>query len=398
MTDRPLRILLAMPAYWPAHAFGGPVTAARELTRRLVERGHTVEVVTTTLTDVGRRAGRRTRVATVDGARVTYLATPLRYRWMGLPPSLPLWLRRAERPDVVHVAGYRDPVSTGVATWARRAGIPYVFEPLGMLRPRLRKVLLKRFVDASLARGVLERAALVLVVSEGEADDVAARGVPRERIVVRGLGFPDPASIPPPDGTLRASIGVGADEPLALSVGRIASGKGIEHLVAAARELPGLHVALVGPDDRHGAMTVLDDARRDPLLSGRIHALPPTDGPPLGLYGEADVFVLGSDGDSFGLVAAEAAAAGTPVVVTDRCGIATFFDEGEALVVPARRDAIVDAIRRVLGEASLARELAAGGLAAARRNTWERATDVQEEAYRTTASRTAATKLSLDGS
>jgi hypothetical protein len=50
--SRRLRILLASPAYWPAHAFGGPVVVARELVSRLVARGHAVEVLTTTLRDV----------------------------------------------------------------------------------------------------------------------------------------------------------------------------------------------------------------------------------------------------------------------------------------------------------------------------------------------------------
>ena len=117
----PLRILLASPAYWPAHGFGGPVVVARELVSRLVALGHEVEVVTTTLTDVGERPRRRTSVDDVDGARVTYLATPLRYRWMGITPTLPLHLRRLERPDVAHVMGFRDPVTTGVATWCRLA-------------------------------------------------------------------------------------------------------------------------------------------------------------------------------------------------------------------------------------------------------------------------------------
>ena len=54
--------------------------------------------MTTTLTDVGGRPRRRTRVVDVDGARVTYLATPLRYRWMGVTPTLPLHLRRLREP------------------------------------------------------------------------------------------------------------------------------------------------------------------------------------------------------------------------------------------------------------------------------------------------------------
>jgi glycosyltransferase involved in cell wall biosynthesis len=123
-----------------------------------------------------------------------------------------------------------------------------------------------------------------------------------------------------------------------------------------------------------------------------------TEKPPLDLYPEADVFVLASAGESFGIVAAEAAAAGTPVIVSDRCGIAGFFEEGEALVVAYDRDSIVEAVRNVLADEELRTRLARGGVAAARRTSWDRVADVQEEIYREVASRTAATKSSIDGS
>ena len=55
------------------------------------------------------------------GVRIHELATPLRYRWMGVTPSLPLVLRSLPRPDVVHVFGYRDFVTTVTAAWAGRA-------------------------------------------------------------------------------------------------------------------------------------------------------------------------------------------------------------------------------------------------------------------------------------
>ena len=119
--------------------------------------------------------------------------------------------------------------------------------------------------------------------------------------------------------------------------------------------------------------------------------------PPRGLYPQADVFVLASEGESFGIVAAEAAAAGTPVIVSDRCGIAAFFDEGEALIVPYERRAVVDAIKRVLTDDGLRQQLARGGPAAARRMSWDHVTDVQEEIYRSVASRTASTKFPTDG-
>ena len=360
---------------------------ARELTSRLAARGHEVEVLTTSLESVDGPAA-RSRVEEHDGVRVHYLPTPLRYRWMGITPTLPVELARAGRPDVVHVFGFRDPVTTVAAGWARVRGIPYVFEPLGMFRARLRKVALKRALDGTLYRGVASGAAAVVTASTIERDDVAASGVvPAERIHVRGNGFPEPFDVPAAD---RAALGIPEGAPVILYVGRIAAGKGIEHLVAALQELPDAQLVLVGPDDRHGVAAG--------LAGDRVHVVGPTDGPPLGLYRLADVFVLPSAGESFGMVAAEAAAAGTPVVVTDRCGIAGFFEQGEALVVPDERPAILDAVRSVLADPALRGRLSAGGIAAARRSSWDAVTDRQEELYRlAVASRTAASRLSADG-
>jgi glycosyltransferase involved in cell wall biosynthesis len=381
-----VRILFASPVWWPSRAFGGPVTAARELVRRLVARGHTVDVVTSTIVGLAERPARRSGVEIVDGATVHYLATPLRYRWMGITPTLPLALARLGRPDVAHVFGFRDPITTGTAAWCRLRRIPYVFEPLGMFTPRVRKLRLKRVLDPTLYAGIASGAAAVVTASEREREDVVAAGIPAAHVRVRGNGFP---AAPPAadDGDARARIGVPADAPLVLYVGRIAAGKGLEHLAAAADRLHDAHVVVVGPDDRHGTAQVLE-------RSPRIHVLAPTDDPPFDLYRAADVFVLPSEGESFGLVAAEAAAVGTPVVVTDRCGVAGFFEPGEALVVAPERDAIVDAVRRVLSDPALATQLARGGTEAAQRMSWDRVTDVQEEIYREAAARTVATNAS----
>ncbi|MBA2331734.1 MAG: glycosyltransferase, partial [Actinobacteria bacterium] len=129
-----MRVLFATPAYWPAVAFGGPIWVGRELTEGLAARGHQVDVVTTSLRAIGEPPAERLRTRTrmQAGVQVHELATPLRYRWMGVTPSLPLVLRSLPRPDVVHVFGYRDVVTTVAAGWARARSIPYVFEPLDM--------------------------------------------------------------------------------------------------------------------------------------------------------------------------------------------------------------------------------------------------------------------------
>jgi glycosyltransferase involved in cell wall biosynthesis len=355
------------------------VVVARELVGRLVQEGHEVEVVTTTLRDVGERPSRRTRVERLDGATVTYLATPLRYRWMGITPTLPAHLAGRARPDVAHLMGFRDPVTTAVAAWCRLRSVPYVFEPVGMFRPRLRKVVLKRAFDATVARGVASGARLVVVSSDRERDDVVASGVDPARIRLRGNAFPEP---PPATGTdpLAGIVPPGAS--VVLYVGRIAAEKGVEHLLEAARRRRDLHVVLVGPDDRHGTMDAVLAALADPVTAGRVHHLPPTPGPPYDLYRRADVFTLVSGGENFGLVAAEAAAVGTPVIVSDRTGVASAFREDEALIVPYDVEATVATIDRVLDEPQLRAALAAGALRAASRTTWDEVAAQQVAIYR----------------
>ena len=96
----------------------------------------------------------------------------------------------------------------------------------------------------------------------------------------------------------------------------------------------------------------------------------------------ADVFVLASGGENFGLVAAEAASVGTPVVVSDRAGVAASFGDGEAVVIPYDRDATIDAVARVLGDEELRARLAAGALNAARRAGWDDVVELQLALYR----------------
>ena len=377
---RPLRILFAAPSYWPATAFGGPTSASRELNEGMVLRGHDVDVVTTTLIDLEGERSFRDRSFDVNGVHVHALATPLRYRWMGITPTLPVLLMREKRPDVVHLFGFRDVVTTSVAAWSRLRGIPYVFEPLGMFEPRMRKVRLKRVFDAMVAAPIASSAAAIVVSSEREGGSVRAAGAPADLIRVRGNGFPAIASPPARPGPLRRSLGL-LDEQIVLSVGRIASGKGIELLLEIMADLPTAHLVLAGPDDGHGVGRAIDHGARSAATAGRIHRLGPVN-QPLELYPDADVFVLASEGESFGMVAAEAAAAGTPVVVTDRCGVSEVLGPHGALVVSHDRGSLLDAVRSVLLDPDVAAGLSTWGRKIAAANAWPVIVERQEQIYR----------------
>src|ERR1700693_3716714 len=77
-------------------------------------------------------------------------------------------------------------------------------------------------------------------------------------------------------------------------------------------------------------------------------------------YRDADVFVLPSQNENFGNTAAEAVACGTPVLVTDRCGIAPLIDQRAGLVVPHNRAALEAGLRRFLDDPTLSARLRAG--------------------------------------
>jgi glycosyltransferase involved in cell wall biosynthesis len=378
-----LRVLFATPAYWPLDGFGGPVSQTRELASGLARRGHAVEVVTTSLAGLGRRPRPTTTTASVDGVTVHYLGTPIRYRWMGVTPTIRRRLAELDRPDVVHVFGYRDFVGTFSARWARQQRIPYVFEGLGMVRPLLRKVALKRAADRTVYRAVVRDAALLVAASSREQKDYLDGGVERSRIEIRPIGFPMPRPPASRPGSLRRRIGVDETVPVVLSVGRVARGKGIDLLVRALPELETVQLAVVGPDDR-GTAGELTRLASELGVGDRVHLVGPWPDPGslLDLYQDADVFALASEYESFGIAAAEAAAAGTASVVTNRCGIAELLADDAAVVVPLDQRAICEALRGLLADGGLRRWLGERARAVAVEWAWPRVVELQEALYR----------------
>jgi glycosyltransferase involved in cell wall biosynthesis len=184
------------------------------------------------------------------------------------------------------------------------------------------------------------------------------------------------------NGDLRSRIGVGGDTDVLLYVGRINGSKGLDVLLRALAPLSDAHLAIVGPDDHDGALELVLRLRDELGMRERVHVVGAVAGDEaLRLYAQADAFVLPSRNENFGNVAAEAAAAGTPVVVTDRCGVAEFLRDRAALVVPLDADELRAAVDLVLHDAELRRRLAAGGRAVARELSWPNVARLQEGIY-----------------
>lgn len=373
-------MLFAAPAYWPATAFGGPIPVMRELACGLAGAGCTVDIVTTSLTTARGPRSLRTRFDVHDGSTIAYAATPFNYRWMGITPSLPLVLERRPRPDVVHVFGFRDPVGTTVAAWCRARRVPYVFEALGMFRPKLRKVGIKRVLDVSAFRHVPAGAALLLACSRIERAEYVAGGFPESRIAVRPNGFPRLPPVSP--GALRSRLGISTSVPLVLSVGRVASGKGLDLLVRAVASSSGSHLALVGPDDGHGTSAQLHRLSAELDVTNRVHFLGSlAHGDVLQTYVDADVVALASAHENFGMVAAEAAAVGKAILVTDRCGVAELLGHDGALIIPFDGKAVREGLEGLLGDPALRARLGQRASEVAQAWSWPRVVELQQGLY-----------------
>ena len=97
------------------------------------------------------------------------------------------------------------------------------------------------------------------------------------------------------------------------------------------------------------------------------------------MYADADVFVLPSGYENFGMVAAEAAAAGAAIVLTDRCGVAECFAGRGAIVVPYGEAQLREALERLLADPALRRKLGDEAREVAEEWSWPRVVELQEE-------------------
>ncbi len=216
-----------------------------------------------------------------------------------------------------------------------------------------------------LEAGVARTADRILVASCCEREVLAAHyGVgDRCSIVVPGV---DVDAFTPGDGRR-------SDPPFFLVAGRLERLKGLDTALAALAGLrhPSVRLVVVGDDARQkGERERLRRIADELGIADRIDFVGSVGRGALALlFRQATACLLPSYSETFGLVALEALACGTPLVTTRAAGVATLVEDGvSALLV--ERDGFGAAMQRLLEEPALVRRLGAGGRAIALRHTW----------------------------
>jgi glycosyltransferase involved in cell wall biosynthesis len=239
-----------------------------------------------------------------------------------------------------------------------------------------------------LTRAIRDAARLadrVIAVSEAtKLDIVELLDVPADRISVTPLGVDARFRRPTFDALAAFRKRAGIAGPYVLAVGTLEPRKNLIRLLRAfatlAGELPH-QLVVVGPQGwRHAelrevvGMLDLGDRLR---LTGFV----PDDDLPF-WYAAADLFVLASLYEGFGLPLLEAMACATPVVTANVSSMPEVAGEAAVYIDPLSVDSIAEGIRRALTSRDVQRRLAQAGVARARDFTWTRTAELTAAVYR----------------
>jgi glycosyltransferase involved in cell wall biosynthesis len=351
-----LRVLMVTQSYYPFLERGGSAATVQALAQGLAQRGHSVTVLTS---DLGISAQPMPAVAKTtegwrydqDGVETIYLSSRGSYRALTWNPGIfAFCANRLSSFDIVHIYGTYDLLGPAVARACRRAGVPYVFEPMGMFRPIVRNVVLKSVYRQLFGESVARGPAQLVATSLQEQRELIEEGIAAEKITIRrnGIDLPTLSTT----GAFRLQWKIPQDAFLVLFLGRIVPKKSPELLLEAfarwrgsSAVAPSSVLALVGPSESTSYLRTLKaDVKRLGLSESVVFTGAVYGDAKWSALMDADIFVLPSQNENFGNAAAEAIACGTPVVVTDRCGIAPVVEGRAGLVISHECEALVRAL------------------------------------------------------
>src|SRR6516225_4133650 len=378
-----MRILHVVPYYFPA-VRGGPIFAVRGLCRSLAARGHELQVLTT---NIDGPEITRAPIATpvdLDGVHVQYFACPF-IRRLYWAPALGKALHHAiGKVDIVHLHTVFLWPTWAAARAARRAGVPYVLSPRGMLvkdliarRSRLAKSTWIYLID----RSNVEQAAALHLTSQLEATELERFGWRLPRLVIIPNTVDEPIST---NGNIASDVeAITSEQPLVLYLGRLSWKKGLDRLLRAFAHTQSAILAVVGPDENLAPKLVKLAAEL--RIADRVRILPRT---VIGsekerLFAAARLFVLPSYSENFGNTVLEAVRRGVPVVVTPEVGAAEVVRKsGAGLVVAGDVEPLSSAMHLLVADLNLSRSMGeAGQRHAAAHFRWDQVAAQMEDLY-----------------
>jgi len=358
-----MRILHVVPTYLPATRYGGPIYSVHGLCRALTGRGHEVHVFTTNVDGAGNTDVPLHRPVLLDGVNVWYFPSRRLRRLYWSPSMCQALKNRIGEFDVVHLHSVFLWPTWAAARAARRAGVPYVLSPRGMLVGDLirRK---SRWLKTSwihlIERRNLRGSAAIHLTSGLERKDLEELGLVLSRIEV----IPNGVDVDGMNADRELDIdleGPLTSGPCALYLGRLSWKKGIDRLIRAWGRVSLGHLIIAGNDDEELAprlRRLIEDLGLQDRVSLVVRRI--GEGEKRTLFSRVSVTVLPSYSENFGNVVLEAMAAGCPVIVTPEVGAAEVVQTAQGGMV-VDGDRLSEPLQRLLEDPERAARLGRHG-------------------------------------
>lgn len=225
---------------------------------------------------------------------------------------------------------------------------------------------------------VIACADLMLASTDAERDQLATHyGAVPERVEIVAPGVDHSVFFPADAAVAKRRLGFDGRR-MMLFAGRIQPLKGVGMAVRCLAELDDPTAMLLvvgGPSGPDGAeeLARVRALAHDLGIAQNVHFMPPQPHTRLAeFYRAADVCIVPSRAESFGLVALEAAACGTPVVAASVGGLRSLVDDGTTGFLVDERDpaAYAAPVAKLLGDPALAAEIGATASMRSRRYSW----------------------------
>ena len=352
-----MKILQIVPSI--SLIYGGPSQMVMGLSAALASQGVEVTILTT---DSNGDFGQAPldvpldKPVTQDGYQVRYFRCyPFRRYKFSLDLLRWLW-QNAKNYDIAHIHALFSPVTSAAATIARQQKLPYLLRPLGTLDPAdlQKKRQLKQIYAALLEKPNLAGAAGIHFTSKQEAKISERFGTHAPDVVIP-LGVKPP--VLSPKGEARRRWGIPDDKPLLLFMSRIDPKKGLDLLIPALEKLlasgVNFHFVLAGtnPQDPDYERQICEQIKASTLSSCTTITGFVTGELKAELLQDADLFVLPSYYENFGIAVAEAMVAATAVVISDQVHIWEDVKGADAgWVCPCEVHALTEVLREALAD------------------------------------------------
>jgi len=209
------------------------------------------------------------------------------------------------------------------------------YNALDGVLPYISFKMLKYLYDSIVGFKILRGASKVIALSEIEASQYKAMGVPEEKIAIipNGIDSSEYAKLPP-KGLFKRKFGISQNKRIVLYLGRVHKDKGISFLIKAfaylKKKLHRNNVILViaGPDDGYmsNAQSLVEylGLPDSVMFTGML-----TEREKISAFVDADVCVYPCFFEPFGIVSLESAATGTPVIVCKGTPMSKIVKEGK---------------------------------------------------------------------